>query len=213
MTLPWTVENAVPSHIREKIEKIDSKSPALYFIAFLDIISELKKCERTGWISKIEKPESVADHMYRMSIICMFCNPSLNSARCSQISLCHDMAEAIVGDITPCDPNVDKDEKHRRELAAIEYMRDLVAKFNPAAGRMIYELWCEYEYQTTDEAKFVKQVDKFELLLQTTEYMEMHPDSTDSIKEMLGSKKYLDGEVLQWSDALDVYRNLRNSNK
>ena len=123
------------------------------------------------------------------------------------------MAEALVCDITPCDHNVDKDEKHRRELAAIEYMRDLIAKFNPAAGRMVYELWCEYEYQTTDEAKFVKQVDKFELLLQTTEYMEMHPDSTDSIKEMLGSKKYLDGEVLQWSDALDAYRNLRNSNK
>ena len=34
---------------------------------------------------------------------------------CMKLALIHDMAECIVGDITPHD-NVDKEEKHRREL-------------------------------------------------------------------------------------------------
>jgi len=49
--------------------------------------------------------ESIADHMYRMSIITMLCPPEtgINRDRCAKLALIHDMAEALVGDITPPD--------------------------------------------------------------------------------------------------------------
>ena len=42
--------------------------------------------------------------MYRMSIISMMCpDKSLDRDRCVKMALIHDMAESIVGDITPLD--------------------------------------------------------------------------------------------------------------
>jgi putative hydrolase of HD superfamily len=43
--------------------------------------------------------------MYRMGIITMLCPPELdiNRDRCVKMALIHDMAEALVGDITPPD--------------------------------------------------------------------------------------------------------------
>lgn len=43
--------------------------------------------------------------MYRMGIICMLApkEEGLDSGRCVKMALVHDMAEALVGDITPVD--------------------------------------------------------------------------------------------------------------
>lgn len=43
--------------------------------------------------------------MYRMGIICMLCPPDagIDKDRCVKMALIHDMAEALVGDITPPD--------------------------------------------------------------------------------------------------------------
>lgn len=38
---------------------------------FLELIELLKNVERRGWVIRgVSKPESVADHMYRMAIMC-----------------------------------------------------------------------------------------------------------------------------------------------
>lgn len=209
----WTVEEAIPTAIKQKLELAAQKpsiNPNVYLIAFLEIISELKKCERTGWIGKIPKPESVADHMYRMSIICMlYPNDDLDIKKCVMIALCHDMAEAIVGDITPYDTSCNKDEKHRRELEAMKYIHELVSKFNPRAGQSIQDLWNEYEFQTTAEGKFVKDVDKFELLSQTSEYLRMHPEA--DINEMMRAKASIKTQTgSEWTKALEEYNELSN---
>lgn len=57
-----------------------------------------------------------------MSIIPLLClknDASLDFTRVIKLSLAHDMAECIVGDITPAD-NVPKEEKQRLELDAIK---------------------------------------------------------------------------------------------
>lgn len=209
----WTPEEAIPPSVKARLDHLANNgytNPSVFLIAFLEIISELKKCERTGWVQRsIPKPESVADHMYRMSIICLLnANAELNSQKCALIALCHDMAEALVGDITPFDPTCGKEEKHRRELAAMEFVKSLVSKVNPAAGQMLYDLWCEYEYQSTDEARFVKDVDKFELLLQTSEYLRMHPKA--DINEMMRAKSLIHTEaVADWVNAMEEYNSIR----
>lgn len=88
---------------------------------------------------------------------------------CVKMALVHDMAEAIVGDITPFD-GMTKTEKSRREQASIIYMAALVEKYNPEAAKEIVELWNQYEHCSSPEARLVKDIDKFELMLQTFEY-------------------------------------------
>ena len=73
---------------------------------------------RTGWVlRKVEKPESVADHMYRMAMLAFLADDSLAKDRCIKMCLVHDLAESIVGDITPED-KISKAEKHRQELVS-----------------------------------------------------------------------------------------------
>ena len=57
-------------------------------------------------------------------MICMFPPKSLaerlDIPRCSKMALIHDMAEALVGDITPVD-GIAKPEKSRRETTTMKY--------------------------------------------------------------------------------------------
>ena len=97
------------------------------------------------------------------------------------MALVHDMAEALVGDITPMD-KVPKEEKRRRERESIEYMTtDGLLKglqgVDPSAGESIREIWEEYEAGETLEAIFVHDVDKMELLLQMVEYERTYLES------------------------------------
>lgn len=75
-------------------------------MAFLHIIERLKTTPREGWRRfEIHHGESIADHMYRMGIITMLCpnDAGINKDRCVKMALIHDVAEALVGDITPPD--------------------------------------------------------------------------------------------------------------
>ena len=48
--------------------------------------------------------------------------PGVDGAKCVKMALVHDIAEAIVGDLTPHDP-VTPAEKHAREAQAVERMQ------------------------------------------------------------------------------------------
>ncbi len=84
------------------------------------------------------------------------------------MALVHDMAEAIVGDITP-ECGVSEEEKYRREKKALE---EMTSHLDPETRAHICGLWYEYEGGETEEAKLVKQIDKFEFALQAHEYKE-----------------------------------------
>ncbi|KAL4583758.1 hypothetical protein LXL04_008345 [Taraxacum kok-saghyz] len=80
--------------------------------------------KRKGWINHgIKGPESIAHHMYRMALMALIAGdvPGINRERCIKIAIVHDIAEAIVGDITPAD-GVPKVEKSRLEQAALNEM-------------------------------------------------------------------------------------------
>ena len=53
----------------------------------------------------VKGPESIADHMYRMSIMALLAgeHSGLDTTKCVKLAITHDIAEAIVGDITPHD--------------------------------------------------------------------------------------------------------------
>lgn len=147
-------------------------------IPFFHLIERLKTTKREGWRRfGITQGESISDHMYRMSIMTMFAPPELaskiNVPHCTKMALIHDMAESLVGDITPADKHITKAEKAGREAATMEYMvKNLLGNVPGAAlsSAEMMRVFQEYEDNVTLEAQFVHDVDKMELLLQFIEY-------------------------------------------
>lgn len=146
-------------------------------VPFFHLLERLKTTKREGWRRfGIDKGESISDHMYRMSIMTMLAPPSLasrlNLPHCMKMALVHDMAESLVGDITPKD-KVTKPEKARREADVMEYISKNLLGGVPGGmltGEGILQVFNEYEENQTLEAQFVHDVDKMELLLQMVEY-------------------------------------------
>lgn len=140
-------------------------------MSFLHTVEHLKLEKRTGWHREgipFEKTESIADHMYRMAImVCLVQDESIDKFKAVKMALVHDMAEALVGDITPC-CGVSEEEKNRRETEAMQLIRDTLE--NNPFGVEAQELWLEYAADTTKESQFVKDIDKTELYVQVVEY-------------------------------------------
>lgn len=177
-------------------------------LPFLHTIERLKTNKREGWRRfGINHGESISDHMYRMSIITMLCPPALASridiGRCTRMALIHDMAESLVGDITPVD-GVSKTEKSRRETETMDYLcKDLLGSYHGgAAGVDMRAVWQEYEDSETLESKFVHDVDKMELLLQMLEYERSHQGRLDLGEFAWVAKRIMLPEVQDWAAEL-----------
>ncbi|TFK39492.1 HD domain-containing protein [Crucibulum laeve] len=149
-------------------------------LAFIHIIERLKTQKRTGWVNNnIPDPESISDHMYRMAMLSMISSDStLDTSKCIAMSLVHDLAEAQVGDIAPRE-GIPKAEKRKREADAMHNFVHVMLHNSPAAQR-IEALWREYEEGETAEAKFVKDLDRFEMASQALEYEWNHGASLQS---------------------------------
>lgn len=157
-------------------------------IDFLTLCQLLKTTKRTGWVNHgIQNAESIADHMYRMAAMALIVADvsGINRDRCVKMAIVHDIAEAIVGDITPSD-GIPKEEKSRREREALDEMCKLLGGGVRAAE--IRELWNEYENNSSPEANMVKDFDKVELILQALEYETEHGKILDEFFESTTGK-------------------------
>ncbi|EPZ33402.1 hypothetical protein ROZALSC1DRAFT_27731 [Rozella allomycis CSF55] len=148
-------------------------------VDFLLLIETLKSEKRTGWVRKgVPNPESIADHMHRMAIIAMLFEQDrrdLDVSKCVMIAAVHDLAEAIVGDITPHDPKFSVKHDLEKVLYCLFFQQDAILLMNNLVGtrfQLIKELYFEYEEGRTSESQFVKQIDKLEMLLQAFSYKE-----------------------------------------
>ncbi|PNS18718.1 hypothetical protein CAC42_5257 [Sphaceloma murrayae] len=173
-------------------------------VPFFHLLERLKTTKREGWRRfGINHGESISDHMYRMSIITMLCPASLSSRlnvpHCTRMALIHDMAEALVGDITPVD-GVLKPEKCRRETETMGYLcQDLLGRVGGGLqGEEMRKIWQEYEDNETLEARFVHDVDKMELLLQMMEYERQNEGRIDLGEFSWVAQKIELDEVKAW---------------
>jgi putative hydrolases of HD superfamily len=139
-------------------------------LQFFRLVGKLKTTKRTGWVNhQVQLPESIADHMYRMSMLAMLItDPSIDKDKLVKICLVHDLAESIVGDITPTDVRYTAEEKRRLELEAMDKIGSDVGHAGIAAE--LKGLWLEYEDGQTAESKMAKQLDKYEMIVQADEY-------------------------------------------
>ncbi|KAI8468729.1 MAG: HD domain-containing protein [Monoraphidium minutum] len=140
-------------------------------IDFLLLLQKLKTTKRTGWVRcNVQGPESIADHMYRMGMMSLILGDGagVDTNRCVRMALVHDVAESLVGDITPhC--GVSDGDKRALEAAAIGHIQEMLGAGTAAASE-VAALWREYEGQATPEAHLVKDFDKLEMIVQAHEY-------------------------------------------
>lgn len=175
---------------------------------FFHLLERLKTTKREGWRRfGIDRGESISDHMYRMSIMTLLAPPSLSSRlnvpHCTKMALVHDMAESLVGDITPVDTDVPKAEKARREAVVMDYIADNLLGGVPGgelSGGEIRKIFQEYEENKTLEAQFVHDVDKMELLLQMVEYERAHEIDLSEFCHVAGRIQL--PEVKEWAAAV-----------
>lgn len=150
------------------------------FIEFQEIIGKLKHLKRTGWVMRdVPSPETVASHSWRMAVMALQKEDELKKLgvdvnQVVQMCLLHDVSEAIVGDIVPehhqiTNKKISKQEKHLLEMQAVKNMAD---KYGFKKLKTIFN---EYEEQKTLESVVVKNLDKFDMLLQAYEYLQKYP--------------------------------------
>lgn len=200
----WKPQDHVPNEVKQMLKE---PSPNYVFM-FLHIVELLKIQRRTGWVDYDISPcESISDHMYRMALISILIkDPNVNRQRCVRISLVHDLAEALVGDITPV-ADFCKEEKHRREWETIKYLCDTyIEPYNPAAAKEVMNDWLAYENVDCIEARYVKDIDKFEMFLQSFEYERRHKGSKNLESVFKATKNVKTEEVKSWVADLLVRR-------
>lgn len=137
----------------------------------------------------------------------MLAPPSLSArldmAKCMRMCLIHDMAESLVGDITPVD-GVSKPEKSRREASTMDYLtQGLLGKVDGGkVGSEIRAIWQEYEDSQTLESTYVHDIDKMELLVQMVEYEKRGKGKLDLGEFAYVKTKIVLDEVKAWAEEI-----------
>ncbi|CAI8587231.1 unnamed protein product [Vicia faba] len=179
----------VSFHMAYAASSVSTNNPsASSAIDFLSLCHRLKTTKRAGWLRKdVQDPESIADHMYRMGLMALIAPdfPGIDRDKCVKMAVVHDIAEAIVGDITPAD-GVPKEEKSRREQEALDHMCKVLG--GGSRAKEVAELWTEYEANSSPEAKFVKDLDKVEMILQALEYEDEQGKDLDEFFQSTAGK-------------------------
>ncbi|UCH88173.1 MAG: HD domain-containing protein [Thermoplasmata archaeon] len=154
---------------------------ALQILAFVHNCGKLKRIKRSGWLRyDIPEVESVADHSYRLAVLCMLVSRNigvsdrLDAIKMLKMALLHDLAEILTGDITPKD-GISREAKSRLEAGAMKQILNDVDDDGELFG-----LWEEYNTGKTEEAKIVNALDKLEMAFQAKEY---EADCGDSLEE------------------------------
>jgi putative hydrolase of HD superfamily len=154
-------------------------------IDFFNQAMRLKQLKRAGWRRcGVEPCESVAEHAFGVSVLALILAETANVDRgkCLALAVAHDLAESVVGDITPRD-GVHPDEKQRRERQAISKLsRDL-------GNGQLPKLWEEYEQGATPEAKLVRDLDVIEMAWQARSYVQQKLLGPASADEFIASAR------------------------
>jgi putative hydrolase of HD superfamily len=131
----------------------------------------LKHLFRQGWLNKGIPPElceSVADHSFGVAILAFFLAdsyyPALDQVKLLKMALIHDIGEIDIGDIVPQE-NIDMEDKHQME-------RDTIIRVfqKSRIGDLYLDIWDEFELGKSPESKFIRQIDKLEMVFQASVY-------------------------------------------
>ncbi len=168
------------------------------FIDFFVTIGKLRKIPRRGGVLIGSKfPATITDHLFRVAMMAWVLGKeskiNLNFRKVFMMALAHDLCEFYAGDVTPYDHDsiLPKDKKQWPELfdrwprntmagkkrnIADKYKREkkglerVLGALPTGIKKEIKNCWLEYSLAANKEARFVKQINRLETLLQALEY-------------------------------------------
>lgn len=135
---------------------------------FLDILHTAERLKDTLRHSTTSggRPESVAEHSWRVSLMALLLRhefPGADMDRVVRMCLIHDLGECFTGDIPAFEKTQGDQAREDRVLA------EWVAALPPELSRDFADLYREMEAQETIEAKLYKALDKLEAVIQHNE--------------------------------------------
>jgi len=176
---------------------------------FFQKVLELKNVPRQGWKEKLEiiNPESVAEHSYSTTVISMILSDleGLNTEKIIKMALLHDLAESIIGDIIP--GSITKNEKVRKENIA---MKQILKNLPDKIAEPYFEIWNEYQKNSSQESKLLHDIDKLEMAFQAKFYQNKgipkknYKPSSILQKRKLKAKIYVIFFQVLWNDIYHI---------
>lgn len=134
-------------------------------IQFLHAVEPMKYNTRHSWTSSGRR-ESVAEHSWRLALMAYLVKDEFPEADIHKVvlmCLCHDLGEAVTGDI----PAFEKNDGHRATEG--EAVTSLLKKLPEPYRSDLTALFQEMEERTTLEARIYKALDAMECLIQHNE--------------------------------------------
>lgn len=203
-------------------------------IKFIVEIGKLKKIPRKGWVLRgVKNPESIASHCFRTSLMAwVFASRKrLDRTTLVQMSLIHDFFAPIIGDVTPYD-KIAKLVKNKKELfetlpwmgvsenkrlIVLDNLEKEITALDKVVSLLPHDLrhevkylWLEYKTGSSKEARFTRQVDRIEGVIQAMEYYK-RDKSTPVRAFWLELKEFIDYPLLsEFVEHLDFYFLQRN---
>lgn len=134
-------------------------------IDFMNKIEKLKCNTRHSYTSS-GRPESVAEHSWRLAVLAMLCKdefPEADMNKVIRMALLHDLGEAITGDVASF---YKTDENRRAEAEATEMLLSMLPEPYKSEFRALFDEMAE---RKTPEAKLLKALDNTEAVISHNE--------------------------------------------
>ncbi len=167
------------------------------------LCNKLKNIIRTGWKDwnvQRERLESIAEHVYGVQMLAIAMKSEyeydIDLEKVIFMLAIHELGETMIGDLTQF--QISRDEKEKIEHEAVHNILEGLLD-----GKIIEELFLEFDERKTKEALFAYQCDKLECDLQCKLYdqehcVDLNNQSNNDTKENERVKKLLEsGE--SWS--------------
>lgn len=143
------------------------------FLSFIEHFYKLKDIQRTGWKVKLKlnEPETVASHTFLMMVLTLFLSEtfefsSRKTLKILKMIVIHDLAESIIGDLTP--DSIDRLKKNELENNAMNNI--LLNMTNKKLRNKYIKIWFEYLENKSNDSLFVHLIDKLEMAIQANYY-------------------------------------------
>lgn len=141
-------------------------------VKLVKILGKSKKIKRAGWVrEKIKNPESVAEHSFRLIVMCMALAKVLkvDQEKLIKMAIVHDLGETKTGDIVvERGTKIYSQKRIKKEILEEEAIKELLSIFGEEYHRVFHELI----ERKSREAKIFWQLDKLEMAFQAKEYEE-----------------------------------------
>jgi len=201
-------------------------------IKFFIGAGKLKRIKRAGWVLRnVDNPESISDHTYRLALMTWILSPkNLNLKKMLIMSLIHDLCEVYSGDTTPYDDLVEKGgkkvtekwprrtSKERLDFSARKFKKEYegwqkIIKYLPADLKSKLELlWLDYTQSKSNEAKFIRQIEKIENLLQAISYSKRHKNIALRPFWVEISESVYDHKIIKLVNAIKNFNDSKQNN-